>query len=53
MQEPWIRDNILAQAQGSLLPQQLAALKSLRAGAELDRLEGQGAKDTLVKTPAP
>jgi hypothetical protein len=46
-------DSILAQAQGSLLPQQLAALKSLRAGAELDRLEGQGARDTLVKTQAP
>jgi hypothetical protein len=46
-------DNILAQAQGNLLPEQFAALQSLRAKAELDRLEGQGAKDTLVKAPAP
>jgi hypothetical protein len=46
-------DNILSQAQGSLLPEQFAALQSLRAKAELDRLEGQGARDTLVKAPAP
>jgi RNA polymerase sigma factor (sigma-70 family) len=46
-------DNILSQAQGALLPGQVAALQSLRARAELDQLEQQGAKDTIVKASAP
>ena len=46
-------DNILSQAQGALLPGQVAALQSLRAQAELDQLERQGAKDTIVKAGAP
>jgi hypothetical protein len=46
-------DNILSQAQGTLLPGQLAALQALRARVELDGLEKQGAKDTLVKAATP
>jgi hypothetical protein len=46
-------DNILSQAQASLLPGQVAALQTLRAQAELDKLEEQGAKETLVKAATP